>query len=163
MRAMVQARSESTREKVLEAAERLVIEHGHQNVSMKELVDLSGVSNGSIFHHFGSKDGVLQAIFVRERRAYLGYIGQQVIAYQGDPCDALGAGAKAVIDFTARSPERHFRLISQFSFSEWMTENQQVWIDLTREVERPAIEWAAPHFAAPRHLGRITDRSLAER
>ena len=67
-RAMVQSRSKTTREKVLEAATGLVLEVGHERFSMKDLVERSGISNGSIFHHFGSKDGVLEEIFKRERR-----------------------------------------------------------------------------------------------
>lgn len=147
---MVQARSKSTREKVLEAATELVVELGHENVSMKELVERSGVSNGSIFHHFGSKDGVLEAIFERERRAYLGYISKATLEYEGDPCDALAAASAAAIVYQARDPQRHFRLISQFSHSEWLYAKRQMWNDLAGDIERPVIEWAMPHLAAGR-------------
>ncbi len=147
---MVQARSKPTREKVLEAASELVVEVGHENVSMKELVDRSGVSNGSIFHHFGSKDGVLEAIFVRERSEYLGYVGQCIISHKGDPCDAMGEGARGAILFQARDPQRHFRLISQFSHSEWLAQNKAMWSELAVEIEQPVMQWAMPHLAEGR-------------
>lgn len=150
MRPMVQKRSQKTRDLVLDTATELVIEHGHQNMAMKDLVERSGVSNGSIFHHFGSKDGVLEAIFVSERRAYLGYVAECILGYNGDPCEAMGEGARAAILFQARDPQRHFRLITQFSHSEWLAQNTQLWADLAVEIERPVMEWAIPHLAAGR-------------
>lgn len=147
---MVQARSKTTRDKVLEAASALVVEIGHENVSMKELVERSGVSNGSIFHHFGSKDGVLEAIFVRERSAYLGHVAQCILAHEGDPCDAMGEGARGAVLFQARDPQRHFRLIAQFSHSEWLAQNKAVWSELAVEIEQPVMQWAMPHLAAGR-------------
>lgn len=147
---MVQARSKTTREKVIEAATELVVEIGHENFSMKDLVERSGVSNGSIFHHFGSKDGVLQEIFVRERREYLGHVAQCILDHEGDPCDAMGEGARGAVLYQARDPQRHFRLISQFSHSEWLAQNRQMWLDLASEIERPVMEWAMPHLVAGR-------------
>ncbi|MEZ5680591.1 MAG: TetR/AcrR family transcriptional regulator [Erythrobacter sp.] len=147
---MTQTRSHKTRESVLQAATDLVLERGHDAVSMKDLVDRSGVSNGSIFHHFGSKDGVLEQLFQRERREYLGHVANCILAHRGDPCDAMGEGARGAILFQARDPQRHFRLISQFSHSEWLAQNRAMWSDLAVEIERPVIEWAIPHLAAGR-------------
>lgn len=150
MRTMVQQRSQETREKVLEAAISLVLEKGHENVAMKDLVDASGVSNGSIFHHFGSKDGVLEEIFVRERRAYLGYVAECILAHKGDPCDAMGEGARGAVMFQARDPARHFRLATQFSHSDWASRHSATSQQLSAEIERPVMEWAIPHLAAGR-------------
>ena len=147
---MVQKRSEKTREAVLAAATELVVEHGHQDVPMKDLVERSGVSNGSIFHHFGSKDGVLEAIFQRERRAYLGHIARCILEHEGDPCDAMGEGARGAVLFQARDPQRHFRLISQFSHSEWLARNREMWSKLAVEIEQPVLQWAMPHLAEGR-------------
>lgn len=149
-RRMVQARSKMTREKVLEAATQLVLEAGHEALSMKELVAISGVSNGSIFHHFGSRDGVLEEIFKRERREYLAFVSQGTLDYNGDPCEALGEGARASLMYQARDPQRYYRLNAQFSNSEWLREKQQMWNDLAADIERPVIEWAMPHLAAGR-------------
>ena len=147
---MVQARSKMTREKVLEAATQLVLEAGHEALSMKDLVELSGVSNGSIFHHFGSRDGVLEEVFKRERREYLACVSQGTLDYEGDPCEALGEGARASLMYQARDPQRYYRLNAQFSNSEWLREKQQMWNDLAADIERPVIEWAMPHLAAGR-------------
>ena len=147
---MVQKRSHETRERVLEAATALVLERGQENVAMKDLVEASGVSNGSIFHHFGSKDGVLEEIFLSERRDYLGHVAGRILAYVGDPCDALGEGARSVILFQARDPERHFRLATQFAHSDFATRHTANAQELSAELERPVMEWAIPHLAAGR-------------
>ncbi|MEL7447520.1 MAG: TetR/AcrR family transcriptional regulator, partial [Pseudomonadota bacterium] len=118
--------------------------------SLQELVKLSGVSNGSIFHHFGSKDGVLRAIFETERRRYLGYVAQCIVSHEGDPCDAMGRGAYAAVEFQARDPQRHFRLVSQFSNSQWLMTNEGGWNELAAEIERPVMQWAVPHLAEGR-------------
>lgn len=149
-RAMVQSRSKTTREKVLEAATGLVLEVGHERFSMKDLVERSGISNGSIFHHFGSKDGVLEEIFKRERREYLSHVSHCTLAHDGDPCEALGEGARGAVLFQARDPQRYYRLIAQFSNSEWLREKQAMWNDLAADIERPVIEWALPHLASGR-------------
>ncbi|MFN2098832.1 TetR/AcrR family transcriptional regulator [Altererythrobacter sp. MF3-039] len=147
---MVQQRSQETRDKVLETAEALVIEHGHENVSMKDLVDRSGISNGSIFHHFGSKDGVLEEIFVRERRAYLGHVAECILGHDGDPCDAMGEGTRGAVLFQARDPGRHFRLATQFAHSDWATRHAITSKQVSAEIEAPVMQWAMPHLAAGR-------------
>ncbi|MFN9375596.1 MAG: TetR/AcrR family transcriptional regulator [Novosphingobium sp.] len=143
---MVQSRSEDTKNRVLEAACALLMEQGISEMTMKDVQERSGVSNGSIFHHFGSKDGILEALFVAERRAYLGSVGAAIIAHEGDPCDAFGAGAAAAVLFHARDPRRYMRLIAAFSYSDWLFRNEAIWAGLVREVEAPVMQWALPHF-----------------
>ena len=48
-----------TRTAVLDAAAELFDARGYAAVSIGDLTAASGVSNGSIYHHFGAKDGVL--------------------------------------------------------------------------------------------------------
>jgi len=147
---MVQSRSEKTKSRVLDATRELLMEHGISELTMKDVHEKSGVSNGSIFHHFGSKDGIIGALFVEERRAYLTSVSDAILGYQGDPCDALGEGAAAAVRFHARDPRRYLRLISAFSNSEWLFRNEEIWTDLVREVEAPVVQWAMPHFQAGR-------------
>lgn len=142
----MQTRSEETKTKVLEAARLLLMEHGITELTLKDVQERSGVSNGSIFHHFGSKDGILEHLFVAERRDYLGSVGRAIVAHEGDPCDAFGAGAAAAVLFHARDPQRYLRLISAFSNSEWLFRNEKIWADLIGEVEAPVVHWAMPHF-----------------
>ncbi len=59
------ALSEKTVETTLDAALRIFGETGSVRVPVARLVELSGVSVGSIYHHFGSADGLSAALYVR--------------------------------------------------------------------------------------------------
>jgi AcrR family transcriptional regulator len=54
-----------SRESVLDAAERLMAEHGYDGASVARLRDESGIPASSVYHYFGSKDGVLLAVMER--------------------------------------------------------------------------------------------------
>ena len=50
-------------EVVLKAAIHLFTEQGYFNTSVPDIVKKSGVSTGSIYHHFGDKTGIAKALF----------------------------------------------------------------------------------------------------
>jgi AcrR family transcriptional regulator len=56
-------------ERVLEAAERLIREDAFHLATMDELAAAAGVSRATVFNRFGSKLGVLQALFTRCMKA----------------------------------------------------------------------------------------------
>ena len=58
-------RGARSREVVLEAAERLMAEQGYEAASVAALVEAAGVPPSSIYHYFGSKEGVLLAVMER--------------------------------------------------------------------------------------------------
>lgn len=49
--------------RVMEVALRLFSEQGYFNTSIPDIVRASGVSTGSIYHHFGDKEGIARALF----------------------------------------------------------------------------------------------------
>lgn len=59
----VKPRSATPRQQVMDAALNLFAERGYFNTSIPDLVGASGVSTGSIYHHFGDKEGVAKALF----------------------------------------------------------------------------------------------------
>lgn len=58
-------RSADSVERVLEAAERLMREDAFHLATMDDLAGAAGVSRATVFNRFGSKLGVLQALFTR--------------------------------------------------------------------------------------------------
>ena len=92
-------RQNSTREAILEAAEDLFSKNGFRAVSMREIAQASGANLGSITYHFGSKDGLLRAIYERHsgpmnrRRQELLTEAQRI----RDPDDRLQAIVRAFI------------------------------------------------------------------
>ncbi|MGW6577697.1 TetR/AcrR family transcriptional regulator, partial [Streptomyces sp. NPDC054945] len=60
-----QQRGEATVEQVLDAALHLYAASGEAGLNLGTITGASGVSSGSIYHHFGSLDGVLAALATR--------------------------------------------------------------------------------------------------
>jgi AcrR family transcriptional regulator len=54
-----------TRERILDAAERLFAEHGLEGVSTRDITALAEANVGAINYHFGSKEGLVFAVFDR--------------------------------------------------------------------------------------------------
>ncbi|MDX1380440.1 MAG: TetR/AcrR family transcriptional regulator [Xanthomonadales bacterium] len=65
---------EATRHDILEAAERLFAAQGFGSTSLAQIADASDTHKSLILHHFGSKDGLWQA--VKERR-FLSFVDEQ--------------------------------------------------------------------------------------
>jgi AcrR family transcriptional regulator len=58
---------ESTKDKILDAAERLFAEHGYKGTSLRNVITAAGVNLAAVHYHYGSKEALLDAIV--ERRA----------------------------------------------------------------------------------------------
>lgn len=54
-----------TRERVLDAAERLFAARGLDAVSIRDIIAAAGANLGAINYHFGTKDGLIEAVFQR--------------------------------------------------------------------------------------------------
>jgi AcrR family transcriptional regulator len=53
------------REDILDVAERLIRTKGYERMSVQEVQDELGVSRGAIYHYFGSKEALLEAVVER--------------------------------------------------------------------------------------------------
>ena len=58
-------RGTRSREAVLDAAERVMAEQGYAGASINAIVKEAGIPISSVYHYFGSKDGVLLAVMER--------------------------------------------------------------------------------------------------
>jgi AcrR family transcriptional regulator len=54
-----------SRELVLDAAERVMAEHGFEAATIARVVEEAGIPLSSVYHYYGSKDGVLLAVMER--------------------------------------------------------------------------------------------------
>lgn len=57
-----------TKERILDAAERLFAEHTYAGVSLRTITAEANVNLAAVNYHFGSKDALLQAVFHRRAR-----------------------------------------------------------------------------------------------
>ena len=51
-----QQKSRETKEKIFKAAKRILQKGGYEELSIKNICEEAGVSNGSFYHHFKTKD-----------------------------------------------------------------------------------------------------------
>jgi AcrR family transcriptional regulator len=58
-------RGEATRTRILDSAEYLFSEHGINGASLRAIVAHAGVNTAAVHYHFGSKKGLLEAVFAR--------------------------------------------------------------------------------------------------
>ena len=54
-----QKKSMETKEKIFKAAKRILQRSGYETLSIKNICEEAGVSNGSFYHHFKTKDDLL--------------------------------------------------------------------------------------------------------
>ena len=83
-------------QRLLDAAERLFYERGVQAVGVDAVVAEAGVATKTLYAHFGSKDGLVEAYLRRRDRRWLNWLRDAVDAAQPGPArvlavfDALG-------------------------------------------------------------------------
>ncbi|MBP2320419.1 AcrR family transcriptional regulator [Kibdelosporangium banguiense] len=68
----------SSREAILAAAERLMTTVGYDKASISRTCRESGLPVGSLYHHFGSKAGLLAAVYQRFQTRFLDGLAQAV-------------------------------------------------------------------------------------
>jgi AcrR family transcriptional regulator len=64
------AGSEARRRAILDAALACFTEHGYAATTIEQIRDRSGASIGSIYHHFGGKEGIAGALYADGLRRY---------------------------------------------------------------------------------------------
>lgn len=58
-----------TRAAIVESAFRLFIERGYEGASMADLVAVTGLSKGAVYHHFKDKDALHDAAIEQDRKS----------------------------------------------------------------------------------------------
>src|SRR3954471_10629137 len=59
------ATSPDTKTRILDAAERLFVEHGFEATSLRQLTSAAGVNLAAVNYHFGSKEELFQSVLTR--------------------------------------------------------------------------------------------------
>lgn len=94
------ARSSGTRRQILEAAEDVFVDRGYWDSNISDIVERSGSSVGSIYHHFGGKKELFTALWEN----YAQVLGEVAVEASqahlrefpgAEPIEAFCAGARA--------------------------------------------------------------------
>lgn len=87
-------RREKTRATLLREARRLFLAHGYEATTTQMILDAAGLSKGALYHHFKSKDEIMEALYRQaseaaikraqtgsERGAYLDRLRKSALAW----------------------------------------------------------------------------------
>src|SRR5512134_3862565 len=69
---------ERTRERILDAAEALILDHGFAATSVEAVVSRAGITKGAFFHHFASKADLARALIDRFARLDREFLAAQL-------------------------------------------------------------------------------------
>ena len=67
-------RSEAKRNRIIDAATHHFAEHGYHAARVGDIASALGIAKGSIFQHFGSKDGLFFEVYKRSVRSFAKYL-----------------------------------------------------------------------------------------
>src|SRR6187397_1398506 len=97
-------RGARSREAVLDAAERLMAEQGYEAATVSRLVEEAGIPPSSIYHYFGSKEGVLLAVMERGAERFFEAL-PRIDRRTGSQVEHLRALVKSTATTLARHPD----------------------------------------------------------
>lgn len=104
----------TTQSRIIDAAARLLREHGPAAVTTRRVAERAGVQPPAIYRLFGDKDGLLEAVAEHVMAAFASSKAATVEAASADnvdPLDDLHAGWQSQIEFGVANPAL-FRLLS---------------------------------------------------
>src|ERR1035441_873034 len=99
-----------TKDKILNAAERLIGEQGYAATSLRQIIAKAGVNLAAVHYHFGSKEDLLDAVVARKvtpvNEARIARL-ERVEAEAGNGPPAVGAGVEYFFLPTAGIADGH--------------------------------------------------------
>jgi AcrR family transcriptional regulator len=93
---------DSGKERLMAAARSLLVEHPRREPSTRELYEAAGVAAPTLYHHFGDKDGLLQAVTEEAFAAYLER--KRAVPRSGDLLVDFAAGWDMHVGFGVENP-----------------------------------------------------------
>jgi AcrR family transcriptional regulator len=92
-------------DQILDAVERLAVQSGPAAVTIRAISDAIGVSNGAVYHTFGSRAGLVGRAWLRAGHRFLSAQGELIdAALGGDAVAAVVAAAEAPAAFAQDYP-----------------------------------------------------------
>jgi AcrR family transcriptional regulator len=122
-------RGQATRARLIEVATRLFATHGYDGTSIETVLAESGVSRGSLYHHFPGKDALFHAV-LEAAGARFGAEVEAAVADAADPVEMLRIGCITWIRQAGNPVVRQIMLIDAPAVLGW-----QRW----RELDEPVL------------------------
>jgi AcrR family transcriptional regulator len=98
-------RAAATERHLARVAARLFAERGYDATSVREIVEAAGVKKPTLYYHFGSKEGLAQALLTRPLTALVEQL-QAIVTAGGEPVEVLARVFEAHFAFFREEPDR---------------------------------------------------------
>lgn len=106
--------SDTTRSRaILATASRLFAEKGYSQATTAEIAREAGVAEGTLYHHFGSKDGIFLTLFDETMEGFLSGI-EEILAGGRTGREALSALVRFHFRYVSRHREQFLILLRDF-------------------------------------------------
>jgi AcrR family transcriptional regulator len=104
-------RTAATRGALMSAARRLFTERGYEAVGTEEIVHAAGVTRGALYHHFGGKRELLDAVYEQLEAESTERVARIVLGSELEsPLEAMKAGIGAFLDECSKPELRQIAL-----------------------------------------------------
>lgn len=87
---------QTTRERIVAQADRLFYERGYEHTSFADIAQAVGISRGNFYHHFKSKDDILDAV-IAARLAGIGRKLEDWTAQSDEPAERIRSFIRIVV------------------------------------------------------------------
>lgn len=141
-----QQRGEATVDRLLAAALQVYAEAGHEGFTVQAVTGSSGVSAGSLYHHFGSFDGLAAALYARCMERLFDRMADALTRSRTGRT-GVRAIVTAYLDFTEEHPDAALFLHAS-AYAAYLTAHAEE-IRAAKEPFRHAVTaWLGPRIAA---------------
>lgn len=112
-------KGQETRRAIVETAMRLFAERGYAAVSIDAVLAACEISRGALYHHFSSKDALLEAVFEAVEVDVTAKVMASAAGAGGGAAQAVRAGCEAFLDLTQDRAVRQIMLSDAPSVLGW--------------------------------------------
>ena len=136
------------REEILALAAKIFADKGYASTTVREIADAAGILSGSLYHHFASKEAMLDEIM----HGFLDHIVEQyraTVDAGGDPIDVLRALVREAFSSLGGNPAALAVMINEFNFlvqfprfaylREGAEETERLWAGVIEEGMRTGV------------------------
>lgn len=93
-----------TRAALLDAAAEAALGGDWLRARMADVARAAGVSRQTLYYEFGSKDGLAEALALREAQRYIEGAEAAYVGHEGSPAEAIGAATEWTLTTAAANP-----------------------------------------------------------
>ena len=157
-------RSAATREALIAAARELFAERGYAAVGTEEIVRKAGLTRGALYHQFGGKRELFEAVYETIEREVTERIATDALV-GSDPLEALRAGARAFLDHCLEPEVQRIVLIdapSVLGWERWREIGARYGLGLIEAALQAAIDAGAISPAPVKPLAHVLLGALDE-